>query len=179
MIKFSSGSGLLKQVLLFTMIVSLFSFLSTGCGNNNPPATNTAKDSVAVFDPASLKTTIEASDAEFAKAFTSGDSAGMVNHYTQDARIFPPNSPAIIGRPAIAQLVSVYLKFGIKEFKDETTALYGNQDNLIEEGHYFMGDGKGHTIDKGNYVAIWRKVDGEWKEYSNMFNSSLPAAPVK
>jgi ketosteroid isomerase-like protein len=99
-----------------------------------------------------------------------------VNHYTKDARIFPPNADVASGRNAIASLVSQYLKFGIREFRDSITALYGNQENLIEEGTFFMGDGKGKTIDKGKYVEVWRKEDGEWKLYSDIFNSSLPEA---
>jgi hypothetical protein len=42
-----------------------------------------------------------------------------------------------------------------------------------------MGDGNGNTIDKGKYIAIWRKEDGDWKIFSNMYNSNLPPAPVK
>ncbi len=126
-----------------------------------------------------MKEIIKEKDDAFAKAFVTGDSAGLVNAYTEDGKIFPPNSEAVIGRAAIAGLISQYLKFGIKEFHDETTSLYGNEDNLIEEGNFFMGDGKGNTIDKGKYIDVWRKVNGDWKIYSNMFNSSLPAAAAK
>jgi hypothetical protein len=42
-----------------------------------------------------------------------------------------------------------------------------------------MGDDKGNTIDKGKYIDVWRKVNGDWKIYSNMFNSSMPVAPAK
>ena len=59
----------------------------------------------------------------------------MVSSYTKDAKIFPPNSDAVIGSAAIST-VSEYLKFGIKEFRDETTALYGNEEYLIEEGTF-------------------------------------------
>ncbi|PWT95689.1 MAG: hypothetical protein C5B52_17385 [Bacteroidetes bacterium] len=137
------------------------------------------KDSTSVFDLTAMKKIIEEKNTAFAKAFVSGDSASMVNHYTVDGKIFPPNSEAVIGHAAIGPLISEYLKFGIKEFRDETTALYGNEDNLIEEGNFFMGDGKGKTIDKGKYIGIWKKIDGEWKVYSNMFNSSLPPASGK
>jgi ketosteroid isomerase-like protein len=165
--------------LLFLMITSTGIFISGCSGNSNPSASGSVKDSSSSFDAMAMKKTIEEKNTAFAKAFVTGDSAKMVNNYTQDGKLFPPNSPAVIGRAAISALVSQYLKFGIKEFRDETTALYGNEDNLIEEGNYFMGDGKGHTIDKGNYVDIWRKVDGDWKVYSNMFNSSMPATAAK
>jgi ketosteroid isomerase-like protein len=170
----------MKQICLFFLTITFAGILTPGCGNNNNPSTaSSVKDSASTFDVAAMKKTIEEKNSEFAKAFITGDSASMVNNYTQDGKLFPPNSAAVIGRPAIAALVSQYLKFGIKEFRDETTALYGNEDNLIEEGNYFMGDGKGNTIDKGKYIDIWRKVNGDWKVYSNMFNSSMPAASAK
>ncbi|HEX7904512.1 MAG TPA: nuclear transport factor 2 family protein [Chitinophagaceae bacterium] len=170
----------MKQGFLFFLTITFAGILTTGCGNNNNPQTaDTVKDSASAFDITAMKKIIEEKNTAFANAFVSGDSAGMVNNYTQDGKLFPPNSPAVIGRPAIGALVSQYLKFGIKEFRDEITALYGNEDNLIEEGNYFMGDGKGNTIDKGKYIDIWRKVDGDWKVYSNMFNTSMPAAPAK
>lgn len=170
----------MKKAILFFLTVTFAGILSIGCSNNiDPSKTVTAKDSSASFDAMSMKKTIEEKNAEFAKAFITGDSATMVNHYTQDGKIFPPNSVAAVGSPAIAALISEYLKFGIKEFHDETTALYGNNDNLIEEGTYFMGDGKGKTIDKGKYICIWRKIDGQWKAYSDIFNTSLPEAQAK
>jgi ketosteroid isomerase-like protein len=42
-----------------------------------------------------------------------------------------------------------------------------------------MGDGKGNTIDKGKYVTIWRKEGGDWKIYSDIFNTSLPEPAAK
>jgi ketosteroid isomerase-like protein len=170
----------MKKISILILTCTLAGMVSTGCvSNNNPPVATAMKDSSTSFDVAAMQKTVDEKNIEFAKAFTTGDSAGMVNHYAPDGKIFPPNASAVAGRSAIAALVSEYMTFGIKEFHDSTTALYGNGDNLIEEGTFYMGDGKGHTIDKGKYIAVWRKVDGEWKVYSNMFNTSLPAAPAK
>ncbi len=170
----------MKYLAASILAFSFAGIIASGCVNNsNPVVASAIKDSSSVFDVTAMKKTIDEKNAEFAKAFTTGDSAGMVNHYAPDAKIFPPNAAAVVGRPAIAALVSEYLSFGIKEFHDSTTDLYGNEDNLIEEGTFFMGDGKGHTIDKGKYIAVWRKSEGQWKEYSNMFNTSLPAASAK
>src|SRR4030095_12535306 len=164
----------MNKASIFLLTITSAVVLITGCGRNNNPSTSSiVKDSATTFDLTKMKQIIEEKNKTFAKAFITGDSASMVNNYTHDGKIFPPNSDEIIGQPAIATLVSQYLKFGIKEFRDEITALYGNEDNLIEEGNYFMGDGKGNTIDKGKYIDIWRKVDGDWKVYSNMFNTSM------
>jgi ketosteroid isomerase-like protein len=37
-------------------------------------------------------------------------------------------------------------------------------------------DDKGAKIsDKGKYLEVWKKVDGKWKCYLDMYNSDLPA----
>lgn len=154
------------------VIIAIFGF---AC---KTPASDVAKNAEAkpVFHPDSVRSIIEAKNEGWAKAITSNDSVFMVNHYTRDGKIFPPNSDAVVGRESIAKLISAYMKFGIKTYKDETRSLYGNEDNLIEEGVYSFGDSKGNVMDKGKYIAIWRKEDGDWKIYSNMFNTSLPPA---
>lgn len=170
----------MKQVPIFILAITFAGILTTGCGSNNTGSTAiNDKDSSSAFDVNAMKKTIEEKNDAFAKAFVTGDSASVINAYTEDGKIFPPNSDAVIGRAAIAGMISQYLKYGIKKFHDSTTALYGNEDNLIEEGTYFMGDDKGNTMDKGKYIDVWRKVDGDWKIYSNMFNTSMPAAPTK
>jgi uncharacterized protein (TIGR02246 family) len=167
----------MNLVLTFSLTAVLATFMLAGC--RDTAAAAASKDSTAVFDITAIRPIIEGKDEAWAKAITGLDSAAMVNHYTKDGKIFPPNGDAVVGRTAISAFISEVLKFGIKEYKDQTTALYGNGDNLIEEGIYSMGDGKGNTIDKGKYIAVWRKEDGEWKIYSNIFNTSLPAAQVK
>ena len=169
-----------NKILLPLFILASFAYLISGCSNSNSDASaKSSKDSISTFDITAMQKIIDEKNREFGKAFASGDSATMVNNYTKDAKLFPPNSDAVISKDSIGAVVSEYLKFGIKEFKDETTALYGNEDNLIEEGKFFMGDGKGNTMDKGKYICIWRKENGIWKIYSDMFNTSLPVPKNK
>jgi len=158
--------------LLATIIAGTLIF---GCNSNTTADTaQKSKDTTVAFDLASVKKIIEEQDKTFATALIHGDSAALMNHYTVDGKIFAPNAPIASGRAAIASLVSEYIKFGIKEFRDETTAVYGNENNVVEEGNYFMGDAKGNSIDKGKYLCVWRKVGGEWKIYSDIFNSDIP-----
>jgi uncharacterized protein (TIGR02246 family) len=160
--------NLLKSSLPIIMAIGLF----TSCGDMSK------KDSAATFDVTAMKKIIEEKNNQFTKAHITGDSVAMVDIYTQDAKVFPPNSDAVIGRPAIAVLTSQYLKFDIKEFREETTAFYGNEDYLIDEGNYIFVYGKDNTIEKGKYLNVWKKEDGEWKIYSNMWNTNMPATPT-
>lgn len=131
------------------------------------------------FDEVAMRAAIAPGLHAFATAFNSHDSAGMVNMYAPDGKVMPPNSPALVGREAIGKLVTGIFKMGIKEFSDSTTAVYGNKDNIIEEGAYFMKDAKGAIMDKGKYVEVWRQYDGQWKMVVDIFNSDLPAPGSK
>jgi len=167
----------MKRFSIIFLIISMAGLLITGCGNNNTASTDTNKDSAVTFDVTVIKKIIEEKNDQFTKAHITGqkDSVVMVNYFTQDAKIFPPNSDAMIGQPAIAMLTSQYMKFEISEFREETTAFYGNQDYLIDEGNYFMIYGEDNIMEKGKYLNVWKKEDGDWKVYSNIWNTNMPA----
>ena len=149
----------------------------TGCKKSDA-AGNTGNDETTL-DMVAMRKIIDEKNTAFAKAFVTGDSTSMISHFTADAKLFPPNSGTVTGRDAIAKVVKQYLTYGIKEFKDETTNLYGAGDTVVEEGNLFMGDGKGNTLENGKYISVWKKIDGDWKVSSDIWNTSLPPAPVK
>ncbi|HEY1872081.1 MAG TPA: DUF4440 domain-containing protein [Chitinophagaceae bacterium] len=169
----------MKRVIIFLLPILSFLSILSSCGDKTADAHFNTADSAAKFEIADMKNIIDKKDADWAKAVTTQDSAGMLHHYCTDGKIFPPNAAPVIGQAAIASFISNVMKFAIKRYKDETTALYGNADNLIEEGNYTMGDNKGNVLDSGKYIAIWRKEDGDWKIYSNMYNSSIPSVTTK
>ena len=39
--------------------------------------------------------------------------------------------------------------------------------------------GKEKTMEKGKYVNVWKKEDGTWKIYANIWNSNAAPAPAK
>src|SRR5437867_11722472 len=103
-----------KHLGMFFLIGCGLALLVLGCNQQQRPT----------FDVTAMKKIIEEKNNQFTKAHITGDSTFLVNIYTQDAKVFPPNSDAVIGRPAIAVITSQYLKFDIKEFREETTAFY-------------------------------------------------------
>ena len=38
---------------------------------------------------------------------------------------------------------------------------------------------KGDGEDKGNFVTVWKKVNGEWKVAHDISANSMPEAPMK
>ena len=50
---------------------------------------------------------------------------------------------------------------------------------MIDQGKYVMVYGKEHTRETGKYVNIWRKEEGVWKIYSNIWNTNAPELAAK
>ncbi len=169
----------MKQYLTFSTTSLCFLCLFTACSNNGTQKVEPSKDSTSVFDLAAAKKMVEQKDEEWAKAIAAPDSAAMLHHFTTDATILPPNSEPIKGTAAISSFISQVLKFGIKSYQDSIVEFNGNNENLIEVGNYKMGDSKGNTLDKGKYIAIWKKEEGEWKIKTDMFSSNIPLPVTK
>lgn len=159
-------------LLAFNLVVLAIA----GCGRTN--ASSTTQSETSAFDLPAMRSAIEARNREFTNAHVVGslDSAAMVNIFTSDARILPPNADPVIGSPAIEALTALYMTMGITEFREETTVFYGNQEMLVDEGTYVFAYNGGRKTERGKYVNIWRKEGGEWKIYSNMWNSNAPPA---
>jgi hypothetical protein len=85
----------------------------------------------------------------------------------------------VTGRDSIAAINWEWVNYGIKEFTEETTAFYGTEDYVIDEGNYYLVFGKDGVVDKGKYINIWKKEDGDWKILSNIWNTNLPMASAK
>ena len=131
------------------------------------------------FDLAAVRKIVEENNSRFTRAHVTGDAAVIDNMFTVDAKCLPPESEPVIGRAAIAKLTAQYIAFGISEFREETTDFCGNEDLVVDQGNYVMIYGKEKTMEKGKYVNVWKKEDGTWKIYANIWNSNAAPAPAK
>ncbi len=159
---------------IFSIFMLLAVFYLTACNRPTSPESANKADSAAAFDISSVRNTINHNDKIFEEAIVKGDSAKVVALYATTAHMYPDNGPPIENYEGIKRFFGEFVKMGIKEFKLETVDVYGNNDNVIEEGKYKIGNGKGKTIDEGKYIEIYRKENGEWKIYRDIFNSNLP-----
>ena len=126
-----------------------------------------------------MRKVIEANNHRFTAAHVKGDQATIDAMFTLDAKCLPPGADPVIGRAAIAKLTAEYIAGGVSEFSEETTDFYGNEDLLIDQGNYVMVYGKERTRETGKYVNIWRKEEGVWKIYSNIWNANAPQIVAK
>ena len=126
-----------------------------------------------------MKKTIQENNDRFTAAHIRGDSALIDNMFARNAKVMPPESEPVVGREAISKITAEYIASGISEFKEESTDFYGNDDVLVDQGNYLVVYGKGKTKEVGKYLNVWRKEDGVWKIYANIWNTNAPATPVK
>ena len=154
-------------IAVLSGVTTFVGILVAGCSEGTPP-----------FDLAAMKAIIREKNDRFTQAHITGDTTFLNNVFTHDARVLAPHADAVVGRHAIALLNSQWVSFGIREFREETMALYGNEEYLIDEGTYYLRYGKDNTIEMGKYLNVWKQVNGDWKIYSNMWNTSMPLAPA-
>lgn len=130
----------------------------------------------AVTQPGDARAAIEAQNKKFTKAVEKGDAQAMADLYSANAMVFPSNSDIVKGKQAIKALFQGLLDSGVKGFSLTIIEVerFGNTAN--EVGTYTMKDASGKEIDKGKYIVIWKRENGQWKLHRDIFNSSRPAS---
>lgn len=114
-------------------------------------------------------------NVKFMTLFRDGDTSGLAECYTVNAKVLPPNADEVCGREAIAQFWQAVMDSGIKEAKLETGEVDGNSMTAVEVSKYSLHDTNGVTLDSGKYIVVWKEEDGRWKLHRDIFNSSVPA----
>jgi ketosteroid isomerase-like protein len=152
------------------LLVALFLY---SCDNKRASNSKNRNAKSTEFNLIAAKAEILKKTKLFTEAHIKKGTAYLNNSFTEDAKVFPPNSEIVSGRSAIAQLNFNWVNYGVYQFKEESISFYGNEDLLIDEGTYFLVYGNERTIDKGKYINIWKNVNAEWKIYSNIWNTNL------
>jgi ketosteroid isomerase-like protein len=106
-----------------------------------------------------------------ARDFNEGDAMRTAAHYADDAQILPPQRPAIDGRPAIA----AYFQANIDKYiglGNDTQWSVVRGDIAIEQGVYNIRNVRvGQDVEAGKYIRIWKRINGDWRLYRDMFSS--------
>lgn len=160
--------------MLFALAVFVYS-----C--NNPSATENAtasKDTTAA-DSEDVKAFIQKEGSAFQEEVKRADSNAIAAHYSSDALIMPPNGESVKGNDIAGFWGGAIRMFGIKDLKLNITDVTADNNVAVESGTYEMlGEGN-KSLDKGKYLVVWKKENGSWKMYRDMFSSNLPAPGAK
>jgi len=105
-----------------------------------------------------------------ASAFTRGDVEACVALYTPDAVIFSGNAEPISGEGAIKAFFRNQVARDILFSTDSQVSLVEGK-LAIDQGTYRVRDTRrGIDVEYGQYLNVWRSVDGHWRVFRSMYN---------
>jgi ketosteroid isomerase-like protein len=153
------------------IFIALVSVAISGCSSKQSVKSSFSIDSAKAY--------IIKMNESYSERFMTNDTAYYSSRYCKDAEVYSPMAPAVKG---IDSIRSFFYQNGTnKETKIELPIgnIYGNEELVIEEGRYNFPDGKGGSLDKGKFIALWKQENGKWKLYREIWNTDMPPAPAK
>ncbi|MEE4208714.1 MAG: nuclear transport factor 2 family protein, partial [Parvularcula sp.] len=127
-------------------------------------------------DSSDAKSAIRGAIASWVKIYNRNDWNELANQFTEDAIMMPPNSPAVVGRSAIAAWENDRENgFSIALMPEEISI---NGDRAIVRGRscvFIPLDDNQIGVDIGKFLEVRRRQpDGRWLVSHDIFNSDLP-----
>lgn len=127
------------------------------------------------------KAAINATHAEFMKAFNADDAIKAAYYYSNTALLMVPNQQKLAGRNAIKEYYKTYAQV-YNDYFCTTNTLNVLDKMAYETGSYVVTvqiPGAAETyVDRGKYLIVWQKgEDGKWKIMYDVYNTDL--APSK
>ena len=119
-----------------------------------------------------LRTQITRMDQAWQNAYNAKDAAGVAALYADDAQVMAPAHETVSGRAAIQTFIADDLKAGAKNVLTTREVLEAG-DYAIGIGSYVATGPDGKHLDHGSYTTTYKKVDGNWKIYRDIWNSSM------
>ena len=120
-----------------------------------------------------LRAQIEKSVQAWQKAYNAGDAAAVTALYTTDAKLLVPGAEPGTGPKAIQELIAADIALGGK-LTLTLIDVVGFGDYALETGKWVATSPDGKHLDHGPYLVLYRKADGGWKMYRDIWNSSMP-----
>jgi len=154
---------------LFSVAASFL--MITGLNGCNQEVDETITQSE--FNLETAKAEIEEANKNFMAFVAAGDSVGLANAYTTDAKFMSAGAPSVVGRVNIQSAMAGIVNSGITKVDLRPENVYGTEDLIAEEGELslFVGD---QEVAVEKYIVLWKKEDGKWKLFRDIFNSNLP-----
>jgi uncharacterized protein (TIGR02246 family) len=159
-------------------------FASAAC--NQPRTTAIARDTAAAaapkVDKQAEEQVIRDIGRKWEQMFANRDTSGIAALFADDGYEMPPNTKAMKGPDEVRKGVGDMLRT-TKDFKltfaPGTVSVADAGDMAFERGTYkvsFTGPRGKKIEDRGNYVTVWKKVNGQWKVLADINSSELPGA---
>ena len=117
---------------------------------------------------------IKAVNQLFQEYVAEGNADALTMLFTEDGMSMQPNTNPFVGHDAIREAHAAMLATGVGALRLTTDELQVFGDTAHEVGRYVTETADGGHIDHGKYVAIWKRIDGEWKLHRDIFTATWP-----
>ncbi len=119
-------------------------------------------------------------DKRWEQLFNAKDASGMASLFADDGYEMTPNMKAMKGpegvRKGYGEFFSTTKDLKLS-FEASEIRIADAGDLAVERGTYHMSftGPKGKQVeDRGNYVTVWKKVNGQWKVVADINASEVP-----
>ena len=117
---------------------------------------------------------IRAGTEAWSAAWNAGDAAALTALYADDAMVMAAGAEPASGAAAILQHYEAALAaMPGSQNASKTLEVMVADDWAVELGSFVANAADGSHVDHGRYTAVWKKVDGKWMLYRDMWNSSM------
>lgn len=174
---------------LLTLVFAGVCFASISCNQPSSAPTNTAASNVGnkkaepakpAVDRAAEEASLKAAELAWSEAAGKKEIDNFLTFVTDDTIQLPPNAPAATGKDAVRKEWETL--FGLKDSTVKWTPTLVQVAESGEIGYTsgtysltFTDPKAGKVEDKGKYLEVWKKVEGKWKCYIDMYSSDGPA----
>lgn len=100
-----------------------------------------------------------------------GDHENFASFFAEDATMKLTGTEAFRGREAIAEAHRPMTENGM-QIEIESDEIFHNGDYATETGSYKIFTAEGEQADYGNFMTLWKNIDGTWQIYRDVISSS-------
>ena len=131
-------------------------------------------------DTAADAATIKADAPVWFTKYNGGDADGVAALYADDGVVLAPGAPMAVGRAAIRDFIAADIATskaaGVTLKGDEVKDVGVAGETAWITGAFSAADASGATVDKGKYLAVYRRANGKWLIIRDIWNSDMPPA---
>ncbi len=129
-----------------------------------------------------MKATIERLNREYTQVYNAGQLDKVLEFFADDAITLSPDQAPVRGRGALRRYYQEVFKREPNQDLVLTSIRVGaSGDTLYDGGQWTQSlptpDGKSQAF-SGYYLAVYRKIKGQWKVMANSFNVHGPLMPT-
>jgi ketosteroid isomerase-like protein len=151
------------------LILALVLLMSAGCVEKEKA------DSAMMNEQ--VQQSIRDQNEKFMETFVNGNMEAFSTVFIDESgKMMPPDQSAVTGRDSIMQFMHGMRNNGVSRIVLQTRELYPYTHHAVEVGNYQVYMDDTTRADRGKYMVYWKRSDGKWRIYRNIWNSDLTSA---